>query len=70
MKILQAAAHRVLPRHYWHGLSIPANGCLDGFDNLLLVMITRCRLRHLLLLVGYVHFGRAAALAERYVDAH
>jgi DNA-binding transcriptional LysR family regulator len=32
-----------------------------GLDNLLLIMISQRRLRHLLLLVEYGHFGRAAA---------
>lgn len=40
---------------------IPANGNLVKCDNLLLIMITQRRLRHLLLLVEYGHFGRAAA---------
>ena len=38
-----------------------ANVILFNFDNLLLIVITQRRLRHLLSLVEHAHFGRAAA---------
>ena len=40
--------------------SISANGFFVGCDNLLIIMITQRRLQHLLTLVRYAHFGRAA----------
>jgi DNA-binding transcriptional LysR family regulator len=40
---------------------IPANSNFVKCDNLLVIMITQRRLRHLLQLVEYGHFGRAAA---------
>lgn len=47
--------------HYWLVFVILANIKLFNFDNLLLIVITQRRLRHLLSLVEHAHFGRAAA---------